>query len=289
MFCLVVGTSPTWEKAFERLMCAHRFQVMKVPFEDLGTINFNKSDYLFARYNEQYRVSNVFHSKIAAKVKGIFPSTNVLEYYDDKLRQFEKILIPQHVPIPKTCIIRNQHDLDICSLPYPCVYKKPKGSASINVKMVYSPWEVDSPCILQEFCPGNDRDYRVVCIGHRVFGLQRFNRKGDFRASGSGLVESTEILPLAKELCEFCSRNGFEVMAFDVLRDGSGNWVVTEMSYTFPITLNQGMETKEIKDIYGYYIDMKTGEKVFGEVDEAKLIFEDFLSRNRVVGTMTLW
>lgn len=40
----------------------------------------------------------------------------------------------------------------------------------------------------QDFIPENDFDTRLVVIGNRCFGLRRYNRKGDFRASGSGVV-----------------------------------------------------------------------------------------------------
>jgi hypothetical protein len=38
----------------------------------------------------------------------------------------------------------------------------------------------------QEFLPGNSFDTRVTVVGKRAFAYRRFNRKNDFRASGSG-------------------------------------------------------------------------------------------------------
>lgn len=43
--------------------------------------------------------------------------------------------------------------------------------------------------LLQEFLPNNAFDTRVTIIGHRAFGFRRFNRAGDFRASGSGKID----------------------------------------------------------------------------------------------------
>jgi hypothetical protein len=43
---------------------------------------------------------------------------------------------------------------------------------------------------LQEFLPGNDGDTRVTVIGDRAFAYRRFNRRDDFRASGSGLRDA---------------------------------------------------------------------------------------------------
>ncbi|HUQ66899.1 MAG TPA: hypothetical protein VM101_12125 [Flavitalea sp.] len=40
---------------------------------------------------------------------------------------------------------------------------------------------------LQDFIPGNEYDTRLVVIGNRCFAVRRYCRKGDFRASGSGI------------------------------------------------------------------------------------------------------
>lgn len=40
----------------------------------------------------------------------------------------------------------------------------------------------------QDFIPKQDYDSRLVVIGNRCFGMRRWCRKGDFRASGSGLM-----------------------------------------------------------------------------------------------------
>src|SRR5664279_4167064 len=39
----------------------------------------------------------------------------------------------------------------------------------------------------QDFLPANEYDTRLVVIGNRCFGVRRYCRKGDFRASGSGI------------------------------------------------------------------------------------------------------
>lgn len=58
----------------------------------------------------------------------------------------------------------------------------------------------------QDFIPDNFFDTRLVVIGDRCFGLRRSNRKGDFRASGSG------ILSYERELID----NKMIVIAFNV-------------------------------------------------------------------------
>lgn len=44
--------------------------------------------------------------------------------------------------------------------------------------------------LFQEFLPNNRYDTRVTVIGNRAFGFRRFNRPHDFRASGSGNVDT---------------------------------------------------------------------------------------------------
>jgi glutathione synthase/RimK-type ligase-like ATP-grasp enzyme len=40
----------------------------------------------------------------------------------------------------------------------------------------------------QDFIPDNDFDTRLIVIGNRCFGIKRYCRKNDFRASGSGVL-----------------------------------------------------------------------------------------------------
>jgi hypothetical protein len=88
----------------------------------------------------------------------------------------------------------------------------------------------------QEFIPGNDFDTRITVIGNRAFALRRFNRKGDFRASGSGLLDYAR-----KEINMDCVRMafdtsrkfGFQSMAYDFLVRSNGQPVIVEISYTF--------------------------------------------------------
>lgn len=41
----------------------------------------------------------------------------------------------------------------------------------------------------QDFIPNNNFDIRLVVVGNRCFGIKRYVRKNDFRASGSGKME----------------------------------------------------------------------------------------------------
>ena len=87
----------------------------------------------------------------------------------------------------------------------------------------------------QDFVPGNEYDTRLVVIGDRCFGVRRYCRKGDFRASGSGIkVYDPELID------KKCIQIAFEVanklntqsVALDFILDGSEPKIV-EISYCF--------------------------------------------------------
>lgn len=89
----------------------------------------------------------------------------------------------------------------------------------------------------QEFLPSNKYDTRIVIIGERAFGLRRYNRQNDFRASGGGLLEYSpdSIDPECILLAFSISRKlGFQSMGYDFLYK-NGKPIIVEMSYCFPV------------------------------------------------------
>lgn len=89
---------------------------------------------------------------------------------------------------------------------------------------------------LQEFIPGNPHDIRITVIGDRAFGFLRRNREGDFRASGSGLIDRDpgkvplEAVRIAHAVSLRC---GFQSMAYDFLLSERGEALLNEMSYGY--------------------------------------------------------
>lgn len=89
----------------------------------------------------------------------------------------------------------------------------------------------------QDFVPENDHDIRVVVIGERAFAIKRMVRKGDFRASGSGLI-----IHDPREIPRDCLRIAFDVTkaigsqccAYDFVRSGN-DWKIVEISYAFSL------------------------------------------------------
>jgi len=88
----------------------------------------------------------------------------------------------------------------------------------------------------QDFIPGNSYDDRVVVIGERAIAIRRNNREGDFRASGSGLIEygrelfDPKVISLAFEVAK---KIGTQSLAFDFLYDAGGHPKITEISYCY--------------------------------------------------------
>ncbi|MDG2383981.1 MAG: hypothetical protein P8N76_20080 [Pirellulaceae bacterium] len=88
----------------------------------------------------------------------------------------------------------------------------------------------------QDFLPNNDCDTRITIIGDHAFGFKRMVRGGDFRASGSGLLDYSPA-----EIDHRCLRIAFELtdrldaqcLAFDFVNDQQGEPRVIEMSYAF--------------------------------------------------------
>jgi len=88
----------------------------------------------------------------------------------------------------------------------------------------------------QDFVPDNQFDTRLIVIGDRCFGIRRYNRKNDFRASGSGIfmydpnLIDINCVKLAFELSKILNTQS---IAFDFLLD-QGKYKIVEISYCFP-------------------------------------------------------
>ncbi|MDG4944798.1 hypothetical protein NMK71_00075 [Weeksellaceae bacterium KMM 9713] len=89
----------------------------------------------------------------------------------------------------------------------------------------------------QEFMPNNDFDLRLVVVNQeRIFGLKRFNRKGDFKASGSGNMDflnndvDKSILQLTLDVARKLKMNS---VAYDIVFDNNEEPVIIEITYAY--------------------------------------------------------
>lgn len=88
--------------------------------------------------------------------------------------------------------------------------------------------------LLQEFLPGNDYDTRILTIGNRAMGFRRFNRPGDFKASGSGRndFDHEKIDRKMVDIALRTSREqGFAMMGYDFLKPPTGEPQILELGY----------------------------------------------------------
>ncbi len=83
----------------------------------------------------------------------------------------------------------------------------------------------------QDFVPGCDHDIRVFVIGDRALTKKRFTRKGDFRASGSGIMTWDEIpIECVQKAFEVVDKLEAQSLAFDFVKDKDG-YKIVEISY----------------------------------------------------------
>lgn len=89
----------------------------------------------------------------------------------------------------------------------------------------------------QDFIPNNEYDTRLVVVGERCFGVRRFCRKGDFRASGSGVFDANPSLidnRCVQIAFTVAKTIGTQSIAFDFVQDDDTPKIV-EISYCFPL------------------------------------------------------
>lgn len=88
----------------------------------------------------------------------------------------------------------------------------------------------------QKFMPNNEYDTRVAVLGKRAWAFKRFNRKNDFRASGSNNYDTRRNkidMRMVKIAFEVSEKLGFQSMAYDFVYDEDRNPVIVEISYTY--------------------------------------------------------
>lgn len=97
----------------------------------------------------------------------------------------------------------------------------------------------------QEFASGNNHDLRVVVVGNKLIGEKRYCREGDFRASGSGRFEYSDIPEEVQKIAfEVSEKLKMQSVAFDFIYF-DGKPMIIEMSY--------GFGTHGISNCPGYY------------------------------------
>lgn len=98
--------------------------------------------------------------------------------------------------------------------------------------------------IAQEFVPNAEYDYKVLIFGDRYFGLKRYVRKGDFRASGSGDFDFTSRLPdqVLNFAANLAERLGAPQLSLDIVTSIKGCHLIEYQAMNFgPMALTQSL------------------------------------------------
>lgn len=88
----------------------------------------------------------------------------------------------------------------------------------------------------QEFMPDNEGDTRIIVVGDIAFGIRRFNKTKDFRASGSGKLDfdiSKIDLEMVKIAFSVTERIGGQCLAFDFVYDKNKAPKIVEVCFGF--------------------------------------------------------
>jgi glutathione synthase/RimK-type ligase-like ATP-grasp enzyme len=119
----------------------------------------------------------------------------------------------------------------------------------------------------QDFIPNNEYDIRITYVNGRCFGLRRKVRSGDFRASGSGLIEyDMSKIPEKAITTAFnvSQKLKLQTAAFDFVIH-NGEPLIVELSYGFGYDkdqFNHGYWDKNLKyypgsfNPYGWMVDL---------------------------------
>jgi len=124
----------------------------------------------------------------------------------------------------------------------------------------------------QDFIPNNLYDTRLVVVGNRCFGIRRYCRKGDFRASGSGLLAydkelfDKESIKIAFEVSEKLSSQS---IAFDFIKLNN-EYKIVEISYCFTMG-------KSYDECQGYWDRQLNWHSK--SVNPQYFIIEDFMTK----------
>ncbi len=160
--------------------------------------------------------------------KFCYPSYREIWSYEDK-NKIAYIMKLKEIPIVNTFISENEGEtlrfLERCE--FPIVSKIRDGSASMGVELIankkkakiltkkvfsygrknHQDYSIQKNYVyFQEFIPNVETEIRVIVVGNKFFGFYKKPIKGDFKASGSGIIVKEDIpheaMLLAKKVKE---------------------------------------------------------------------------------------
>lgn len=218
--------------------------------------------------------------------KLIMPNKESLWFYEDKIRQ-SWLFNLHNIPSINTFI---SYDLEeaknfIKTAKFPIISKDKTSSSAYGVRelknkrdatklinevfynglKLYEPYIKQKNYVLfQEKVPNKGYDLRVIIVGNSYFGYYRYPKKGDFKASGSGIVEKKEIplevLKLSKKIKDKLPKT--YMLAVDYLEDSrDGSFYVIETSIFVSVETSEQLVINNIPGRYVFLDDKFTFEE----------------------------
>lgn len=122
----------------------------------------------------------------------------------------------------------------------------------------------------QDFMHNNDFDLRLIVVNQsRIMSMKRYNREGDFRASGSGNLHFMQKDDLEKSLLKLVLDTTIKLKmnfaAYDIVYDANGNPVIIELTYTPAIEYE---ESPGYWDVNLNWVDGRVGQYAAWMVDK---------------------
>ena len=248
---------------------------------------------------EQKRKTYIFEKHCG---KHCFPSYDTLMWHEDKIFQYEWLRM-FGFPIIETFISYSVPEIldRIQHIKYPLVSKHPVGAGSLGVELIkdgkqartivrqsfshtgrptYWPYIRQKDYVyFQKFQPNEGYDLRIIVIGNKVFGYYRDVPKGEYRASGMGLVRKGALPDEAVQLAMSVSKTlDLIVVAVDMLRDKTGKFQIIEMSAFIQVDTAGQLH---LDDVPGAYVFHSSGEYHFesGKYWIQELALKEFFER----------
>ncbi|MDY0285426.1 MAG: hypothetical protein WCU90_00925 [Kiritimatiellia bacterium] len=219
--------------------------------------------------------------------KTCLPSFDEIWTYEDKINThylYQKYNLPE---IPTFITFSKKEATHyINSVQFPVISKIATGSSSFGVEIIkskkyaqrminevfssngrktYWPYQRQKNYVyFQDFIPNATYDLRVMVVGDQLFGYYRYPKKGDFKASGAGIVEKKEITTEALELA-YKTKISFNAnfLATDMLYDENNKkFLIIESSIFI------GIDTCEqlvVNGKAGYYLRISENDYQFFE------------------------
>jgi glutathione synthase/RimK-type ligase-like ATP-grasp enzyme len=180
--------------------------------------------------------------------EGVGATPKVLENFDQKLRLTKKIKNPLQL-IAKI----KKHLKDV---------NTEKKTNTVERNYVF----------FQKFLPKNDFDTRIIVVGERAFGIRRWNKKNDFRASGSGLID-VDPTKIDKKIIQLAFNTNEQLkmqsVAFDFIYDENNDPKIIEFCF--------GFTTKAYDSCPGYW--KKNGEYIEEQFNPQEWMIQQLIEK----------